>query len=158
VTELSTKAADLALLNVIGSLPVLLLSPSAGSLADRLDKRRILLATQVGLMLTAFAFAAFVQRGSIRLSSVFALAAVAGVTTAYDLPAAQALPPALVDPPEIGRAVAIMQQIFHASRLVGPAVAGALMARFGNFMAFFANGLSFIAVIASLTVIRTRRL
>src|SRR5437773_589731 len=95
VTGLSTKASHLALLNVVSSLPMLVLSMKAGGLADRVAKRRILLVTQVGLMLVAFGFAALVREGALALWHVFTLAAVAGIVTAYDLPAAQALPPEL---------------------------------------------------------------
>jgi MFS family permease len=79
-----------------------------------------------------------------------------GLVAAFDLPAAQALPPELVEPKEIGGAVALMQQIFHGARLVGPAIAGVLIARFGTASAFIANGLSFVAVVWSLAVIQPR--
>jgi MFS family permease len=158
VTGLSASASTLGYLNLLTWLPTLLLSLHAGVVADRFDKRRILIATQIALMLNAFAFAALVYTHSLTLWRVFALAVAGAMVTAYELPASQALPPELVPPREIARAVAIMQQAFHGTRLVGPALAGVLMARVGDFAAFVANGVSFIAVIGSLLVIRERPL
>lgn len=156
LTGLSASASDLGLSALIGSLPILLLSLKAGELADRLDKRRILIATQLGMMVLALAFAAFIHYGSLGIGLIFVMSGLLGIVTAFDLPAAQALPAELVAPPEIGGAVALMQQIFHGARLVGPAIAGVLIARYGNESAFVANGLSFIAVLFSLAVLQPR--
>ncbi len=153
LTRLSSAAWVLGALNVVGTLPILLLSVYAGHLADRGSKRRILLATQVALMLLAFVLAYLSFSGRIALWHLFALAFAAGIATAFDLPASQALPADLVEPAEIPRVVALMQAIFHGSRLVGPAVAGLLMAQLGEGSAFLANGLSFIAVIVTLIII-----
>lgn len=156
LTSLSINARDLGLSTLIASLPMLLLSLKAGELADRYDKRRILMVTQVCLMVLAFVFAWALHRGAISVGLIFLMSGLLGVVAAFDLPAAQALPPELVEPAEIGGAVALMQQIFHGSRLVGPAIAGVLMARFGNESAFIANGLSFIAVVWSLYTLSPR--
>ena len=150
LTSLSVSATDLGISQLIASLPILLLSLKAGELADRYDKRRILMITQVGLMLLAFAFAGAIHQGKLSVGLIFVMSGLLGVVAAFDLPASQALPPELVEPREIGGAVAMMQQIFHGSRLVGPAIAGVLMSRFGNESAFVANGLSFLAVLWSL--------
>lgn len=153
LTRLSSAAVVLGILNVVGALPILLLSVYAGHLADRGSKRRILLVTQFALMMLAFALAYLAFSGRIALWHIFALAFVSGIATAFDLPAAQALPAELVEPAEIPRVVALMQAVFHGSRLVGPALAGLLMAQLGEGSAFFANGVSFIAVIATLIAI-----
>lgn len=156
VTELSASAAVVAWLNVVASLPVLLLSLKAGALADRLEKRRILILTQLGFMLCAFALAGLVYSGHLALWNVFLTSTILGIVTAFDLPASQALPPELVAPRDIPNAVALMQPIFHGARLIGPALAGALIAAFGNGSAFIVNGLSFLAVLYSLAVITPR--
>ncbi len=156
VTELSTDAFVLGLLNAAGSLPIMLLSLKGGELADRLEKRRILVATQIAMMFLAFAMAALVFAGVLQLWHVFALAILTGITTAFDLPAAQSMPPELVEPKDIPNAVALMQAVFHGARLVGPAVAGILIARFGRGSAFVANGVSFLAVIGTLLVLKPR--
>lgn len=156
LTSMSASALDLGISALIGSLPILLLSLKAGSLADRMDKRRILIVTQLAMMALALSFAVFIHEGWLSIGLIFTMSGLLGVVTAFDLPASQALPPELVAPPEIGGAVALMQQIFHGARLVGPAIAGILIARFGNESAFVANGLSFIAVVWSLAVIQPR--
>ncbi|HVY47191.1 MAG TPA: MFS transporter [Minicystis sp.] len=156
VTDLSSDATVLGLLNVASAVPMLLLSLKGGELADRFEKRRILIATQVALMLLAFAYAALVYSGVIALVHVFALGVLFGVTAAFDLPAWQAMPPELVDRADIPNAVALMQSIFHGARLVGPALAGILIARFGRASAFAANGASFLAVIGTLVAIAPR--
>jgi MFS family permease len=98
-------------------------------------------------------FSALIFSGRLELWHVFAFAVVAGGVTAFEFPAAQGLAPELVDHERIPQAVAMMQSIFHGARLVGPALAGVLIRRFGEASAFLANGLSFLAVIASLLLI-----
>jgi MFS family permease len=156
MTDLSSDAFMLGLLNAAGSLPILLLSLKGGELADRMEKRRILIATQVAMMLLAFVFAALSYSKHLSLPHIFALAVLLGIATAFDLPAAQSMPPELVEPREIPNTVALMQAIFHGARLIGPAIAGILIAHFGRGSAFVANGVSFIAVIFTLTAISPR--
>ena len=153
VTRLTTQASALGILMVVGSLPIVLLGLAGGQLADRYNKRNILIATQLGLMLLALVFALLAFTGVLVVWHVFVLAALLGVVTAFDLPAAQAFAPDLVEPRLIGRAVAMMQAIFHGSRLIGPALAGFLIERTGEGSAFLANGVSFLAVIGSLLLI-----
>ena len=157
VTSLSTAASTLGALNVVNTMPMLLLAMLGGAVADRYEKRRILILTQIALMLLAFAFAALVFSHRIALWHVFTLALLLGTATAFDLPAAQAFPPELVRRDEIPKAIALMQAIFHGSRLIGPAIAGILVARFGEGSAFLANGLSFVAVVATLLLIPDRK-
>ena len=157
VTGLSGSASVLGALNVVNTLPILLLSVVGGTLADHREKRRILIVTQIGMMLLAFTLATLVIAEGIALWHVFVVGTLLGVVTAFDLPAAQAYPPELVRRDEIPQAVALMQAIFHGSRLAGPALAGVLVARFGEGSAFLANGLSFLAVIATLLLIPDRR-
>jgi MFS family permease len=156
VTALTTSAAALGALNVVNTLPMLVLAMIGGVLADRYEKRRILIATQFGMMVLAFVFAALVFSGHIALWQIFIMAFLLGVVTAFDLPAAQAFPPELVRREQIPHAVALMQAIFHGSRLVGPAIAGVLIGRFGEGSAFLVNGMSFIAVIGTLLLIPDR--
>lgn len=153
VTRLTSQASALGILMVVGSLPIALLGLKGGQFADRYSKRNILIMTQLGLMVLALAFAALAFSGALVLWHVFLLAALLGVVTAFDLPAAQAFAPELVEPHLIGRAVATMQAVFHGSRLIGPALAGFLIERYGEGSAFLANGVSFLAVIGSLLAI-----
>jgi MFS family permease len=156
VTRLTAEATVLSAQNIVGSIPVLLLSLVGGSLADRLDKRRILLVTQALMMALAFAFAMLLHFGQITMWHLFGFAFLLGIAMAFDLPASQSLPAELVDVAEIPRAVALMQSIFHGSRLIGPALAGLLIAQLGAESAFVVNGLSFLTVIGSLLLIRPR--
>jgi MFS family permease len=158
VTRLSASALSLGLLMTVGSLPILALGLHAGQLADRRDKRKILIVTQIAMMALALTFSALAFSGGLRLWHVYVLAVTLGLVTAFDLPAAQAFAPELVQPDEIPHAVALIQSAFHGSRLIGPAAAGALIARFGEGSAFLVNGLSFLAVIASLLAISSRQL
>lgn len=156
VLELTASAFALGLLNFAASAPTLVLSATAGAVADRHDKRRILLVSQAALMLLAFALGALVALGEPRLWQVLAIAVALGVATAFDLPANQAFVPELVEREQISKAIALNGAIFHGSRLIGPAVAGALVGSLGLASAFFVNGVSFVAVIASLLLIRSR--
>jgi MFS family permease len=156
VLGLTSSAFALGLVNFAIAIPTVLLSLLGGAAADRLDKRRILLVTQVAMMALAFVLGTLVALGQVQFWQVLLIALGLGVATAYDLPANQALVPELVGRDEIPRAIALNQSVFHGSRLIGPALAGALIGAVGLAGAFFANGLSFVAVIASLLLIRAR--
>ena len=156
VLELTASAFALGVVNFAASVPALLLSPTAGAVADRHDKRLILLVSQTALMLLAFALGALVVLGEVQLWHVLLIALGLGVATAFDLPANQAFVPELVEHDQISKAIALNGAIFHGSRLIGPALTGALVGSLGLASAFFINGVSFVAVIASLLLIRSR--
>ncbi len=156
VLGLTSSAFALGLVNFAAAIPTLLLSLLGGAAADRLDKRRILLVTQAAMMALAFVLGGLVALGQAQFWQVLLIALGLGVATAYDLPANQALVPELVKPEEIPGAIALNNSIFHGSRLIGPALAGVLIGVVGLAGAFFANGLSFVAVIASLLLIQSR--
>jgi MFS family permease len=156
VATLSPDATMLGLLSIVGSLPLVFLSFKAGQLADRVEKRRILMVTQVLLMCLAFVFAGLHYAGHLQLWHIFVMSFVLGVVSAFDFPASQSMSPELVEPSEIPKAVALMGAIFHGARLIGPGIAGWMMARYGNGSAFIFNGLSFLAVLYSLSIITSR--
>jgi MFS family permease len=156
VTTLASSALALASVNLAASIPILILTPFGGVAADRMDRRRILLVTQTVLALLAVAMGVLIQAGHLQLWQVWLIALLLGVATAYDLPAYQSFFPQLVDRDDIPRAIALNQATFHASRIIGPAIASGLVARWGTAAAFFANGASFLAVIGSLLLIRAR--
>ena len=157
VLGLTSSAFALGLVNFAAAIPALLLSLLGGAAADRLDKRRILLVTQAAMMALAFILGGLVALDQAQFWQVLLIALGLGIATAYDLPANQALVPELVSRDEIPSAVALNNSIFHGSRLIGPALAGLLIGAVGLAGAFFANGLSFLAVIASLLFIRAHR-
>jgi MFS family permease len=157
VTKMTDSKAVFASTAVANSIPVIAFSLAGGVLADRFDRRRVLIVTQVLLALLAFVYAALVAQGFgfLRMWHVYVMALLLGAVAAFDLPAQQALVPELVPPPLIPDAIALNQSIFHGSRFIGPALAGALMA-VSVPLAFVANGVSYFAVIASLLMITTQ--
>ncbi len=156
ITELTDKAATFGWLQVISSIPMSLLIMPAGVVADRFDRRKILIVTQVCLAAVAFVFAALIHGGHLVLAYVYVIAAVSGSIAAFDFPAQSALVPQLVPPPLIPKAIGLNQAIFHGSRFLGPAVAALLMWLWSPAAAFLANGLSYFAVIYSLSIIKSR--
>jgi MFS family permease len=155
VLELTQSPFQLGLVNALQFLPVLLLSPVGGAVTDRLRKRHIILATQAMMMVQAFVLAALVGSGHVRYWHVAVLAAIYGLGRALDIPARQAFVTDLVGRADLPNAVALNSVVFNGARIVGPAVAGLLIARFGVAPAFYLNGVSFLAVLGALLAIRT---
>ena len=154
VYQLTGSKVLLGTVAAVGSLPMLLLSVWGGSVADRHAKRTVIFFTQTGMMLLAFAFAALVSSGHIRPWQILVLAALGGVAMAFDMPARQAFMVEMTSREDLMNAVSLNSAIVNGARVVGPAVAGFLMARVGMTMCFLLNGLSFIAVIAGLLMMR----
>jgi len=154
VATLASSALALASVNLAASIPILFLTPLGGVAADRMDRRRILLFTQTVLAVLAIVLGVVIQAGHLRLWEVWLVALLLGVATAYDLPAYQAFYPQLVEREDLPQAIALNQATFHGSRIIGPAVASWVVARWGTAAAFYANGASFLAVIGSLLLIR----
>lgn len=157
VLDMSHSAFALGTVNFVGALPPALLLLYGGTIADRFDKRKVLIVSQFIFMIGAFILAWLVKRGHVQMGYVLFMAAAMGVAQAFDMPANQALVPELVEREEIGAAVQLNQAIFHGSRFIGPPLAGWLIARYGTFAGFLVNGISFLPVIATLLVIRSLR-
>jgi MFS family permease len=138
-------------------IPVFLLAPVGGVVADRYSRHRLVIATQTASMLLAFALAALTLSGAVRVWHIFALSALLGVVNSFDIPARQAFIVGLVAKPDLMNAIALNSSMFNASRVVGPAIAGILVAGIGEGWCFFANGASYIAVIAGLLLMRVAR-
>jgi MFS family permease len=126
------------------------LTPSGGSAADRLDKRKILIATQIAQIGFAIGLGWLVLTHRIHIWHIVVFAALLGVTIAYEMPAISALVPELVKRDEIAAAVALDRSVFHGARLVGPSLAGLFVGWWGAASAFFVNALSFVALIVAL--------
>jgi MFS family permease len=131
-------------------IPVFLLAPVGGVVADRYSRHRLVIATQTASMLLAFALAALTLSGTVRVWHIFVLSALLGVVNSFDIPARQAFIVGLVAKPDLINAIALNSSMFNASRVLGPAIAGVLVAGIGEGWCFFANGASYIAVIAGL--------
>lgn len=155
VLELTGSPFHLGLVTALQFTPILLLSPVGGALSDRFPKRRIILVTQAAMMAQAFVLAALVWSGRVRYWHVATLALVYGLGRAVDIPARQSYITDLVGRADVPNAVALNSVVFNGARIVGPAVAGLLIARFGVGLAFFLNGLSFVAVLGALLATRT---
>jgi MFS family permease len=155
VLELTGSPLHLGLVTALQFTPILLFSPVGGALSDRFPKRRIILLTQAAMMGQAFVLAALVWSGQVRYWHVAVLAAIYGLGRAIDIPARQSYITDLVGRSDLANAVALNSLVFNGARIVGPAVAGLLIARFGVAFAFLLNGLSFVAVLAALLATRT---
>ena len=138
--------------------PALLLSPLAGALADRVDRRRLLVGTQTASGLLALVLGLLVLSGVAQLWQVYVLALLLGVVSAVDAPARQAFVSELVPTDTLPNAVGLNSASFHAGRLVGPGVAGLLIHWFGTGPVFLINAASFAAVVISLTRMRVGEL
>lgn len=160
VLTILTDHSAVALGTVTGLqfLPFLLLAPWAGMIADRFPKRQILLVSQTALLVTALALAVLTGLGVVELWHVYALALAQGVATAIDNPARQAFVSEMVDQDKISNAVALNSASFNLGRLVGPGLAGLLIAWFGVAPALFVNAGSFVFVIVALLMMNVSEL
>ena len=155
VYRLSGSAFVLGLVGFAGRIPTLLLAPFAGVAADRLDRRRILYVTQSLSMVQALALAALVLAGVVEVWHVLLLATLLGVLESFDIPARQSFFVHLIDDPaDLGNAIALNSSAFNIARLIGPAIAGGLIVAVGEGWLFAVNGLTYLAMLAALLLIR----
>ncbi|NEB06458.1 MFS transporter, partial [Streptomyces sp. SID13726] len=138
--------------------PVLALSAWAGLLADRLPRRRLLMATQGAMGVLALGLGALVPSGRVELWHVYVFAGLLGVVTAFDNPVRQTFVAEMVPADKLSNAVGLNSASFNAARLVGPGVAGLLIAAVGSGWLFILNGVTFGATILALMYMRTREL
>ena len=157
VYQLTGSKLLLGIVAAVSSAPMLLFSIWGGSVADRHPKHRVLLWTQGGMMVLAFALAALVWSGQVRPWHIMVLAALGGVAMAFDMPARQAFVVEMTSREDLMNAVSLNSSVFNGARVVGPAVAGFLMAQVGLGACFFLNGLSFVAVLAGLLMMQLPR-
>src|SRR5215471_11648894 len=154
VYRLTGSSLQLGLLAFAGQAPMLFLSPIGGLLADAYRPRRLVIATQTSLMLLALALAALTLRGHIGLWQLLLLAGLQGVVNAIEVPARQALVASIVDTYDLLNAVALSSSAFSNASSVAPVIAGFLVATIGEGWCFAINGVTYLAVIFCLFVIR----
>lgn len=155
VYRLTGSAAALGMVNFLALIPLIPLSLVGGSITDRFPRRDIVLWTQVLMMLQAFLLAALSWTGQVQVWHVYVLALVLGMVNAVDVPARQAFTVDLVEGKEdLTNAIGLNSAMFNGARAIGPAMAGLVVAATGEGPAFFFNGLTFLAVIASLMLMR----
>ncbi|MGH7967287.1 MAG: MFS transporter, partial [Limisphaerales bacterium] len=157
VYQITGSKLMLGLVAAVGSTPMLLFSIWGGSVADRHSKRRIILCTQLGMMVLAFFFAGLVWSGGIRPWHILVLAAGGGLAMAFDMPARQAFMVEMTSREDLINAISLNSSIVNGARVLGPSGAGFLMARVGIGTCFFLNGVSFLAVLAGLGLMRLPR-
>ena len=138
--------------------PYAVLGLLGGAIADRHDQRHILIFTQGAFMVTAFALAALTLSGHAKVWEVYVIAVITGLVTVLDTPVRQSFTIQMVGRDELPNAIALNSSLFNASRIVGPAIAGGLIALFGVGICFLLNALSFLAVIGALLLMRVREL
>jgi MFS family permease len=154
VYQITNSKLLLGIVAAIGSAPMMLSSIWGGSLADRHPKRSILLATQTSQMVCAFFLAAGVWAGFATPSFIIVIAALNGVAMGFDMPARQAFTVEMTSREDLLNAISLNSSIVNGARVVGPSVAGLLIGWVGVAMCFFLNGLTFVAVIAGLLMMR----
>lgn len=158
VLELTGSGTALGLMAAAQFLPILLLAPYGGVLADRLDKRRLLIATQLGLGAIALALGLLVVTGLVQLWMVLVLALMLGLLTAVDNPARQSFAQEMVTPARLRNAVSLNSVLVNTARAVGPAMAGILIATTGTGICFLINAASYAAVVFALASMDTGEL
>ncbi|MBU1998587.1 MAG: MFS transporter [Candidatus Omnitrophota bacterium] len=147
----------LGLVGFLGSIPIFLFSFFAGAIADRANKRNIILATQIVFMLLALFLATMTQMKLINRWHVMVIAVLNGIVMAFDAPARQAMVVELVGRKNLMNAIALNSAAFSASRMIGPALAGIFISIIGMSGCFYINAVSFLAVIPALLLIKVKR-
>jgi MFS family permease len=158
VLTLTGSSAAVGITTALQFLPMLLFGLYGGVLVDRLRKRPTLLVTQTAMALTSLALAALTLTGQVQVWHIYVAAFALGLATVVDNPARQSFVTELVGPGQLQNAVSLNSANFQSARLVGPAVAGLLITGVGTGWAFLLNGLSFIAPLTGLLLMRSREL
>ncbi|MFP5507356.1 MAG: MFS transporter [Gammaproteobacteria bacterium] len=156
VYRLTDSSFMLGLVSFLNLAPVLLFGLVAGAVADRYSRFRLFWISQTLAMLQAFALAALTLSGQVQVAHILVLATTLGIIHAFEIPARHALLASLVDRTELPNAIGLNSSLFNLARFLGPALAGALIAAFGEGPVFVINGLSFSAVLLALFAMRPR--
>ena len=158
VLTITKSGVALGVNTALTFLPILLVGAFGGLMADRFDKRRILVGTQIAYAVLALTLFALVQTDVVQLWMVYTLSLGAGIVTALDNPTRQSFFMELVGEKDLTNAVSLNGAVFTGTRILGPALAGILIAAGGTALCFLLDGISYIAVIGALLAMRTRDL
>jgi len=158
VLELSGSPLAVGALAFWRFVPFTVFGLVAGFAADRLDSRKLVMGTQAAAMAVSVLLAVVTLTGTATLPIVYVLAALGGITLAFDAPGRQSLTFQMVGPRELPNAVALNTGLFNGSRVIGPAIAGLIIAAAGTGICFVINALSFLAVLAALASVRDEEL
>ena len=154
VYRLTGSALLLGTVAFLNQIPVLILAPLAGMVADRYNRHRIVIFTQASAMILGLTLAILTLSGLVRVWEIMVLATLLGVVLAFDVPARQSFLMDMVGRDDLLNAIALNSSMFNAARIIGPAIAGILVAWIGEGWCFFANGVSYLAVIAGLLMMK----
>ncbi len=158
VLTVTHSATDLGLVVALQTLPVLLLGPYAGVIADRVDKRRLMVVLQSAMGVQALALGVLTLAGTATFADISVLAVVLGLNNCFENPARQAFVLEMVGAGDLRNAVSLNSTLVNAARAVGPAIAGVFIATVGTGWCFVANAVSFVAVVVSLVTMDVRSL
>jgi len=150
VYRLTGSSLLLGSVGFASQIPIFLVAPVGGTVADRMNRQKVVIATQVASMILAFILAALTLTHTVKVWHIFVLAALLGVVNAFDIPGRQSFLVDMVGRDDLMNAIALNSSMFNGARVVGPAIAGILVARIGEGWCFFVNGISYIAVIIGL--------
>jgi MFS family permease len=154
VYRLTGSSLLLGLVGFASQIPVFLMAPVGGMVADRVNRHRIVIATQTVSMFLALVLAALTLTHTVKVWHIFVLAAMMGVVNAFDIPGRQSFLVDMVGREDLMNAIALNSSMFNGARVIGPAIAGILVAKIGEGWCFFANGISYIAVIVGLLLMK----
>jgi MFS family permease len=158
VIELSGSPLAIGALAFWRFVPFTLFGLVAGVVADRIQSRKLVMATQASAMAISIALAVVTLTGTATLPIVYVLAALGGIALAFDAPGRQSLTFQMVGPRELPNAVALNSGLFNGSRIIGPAIAGLVIAAVGTGLCFVVNAVSFLAVLTALALVREEEL
>jgi MFS family permease len=150
VYKLTGSGLLLGAVGFASQIPVFLVAPIGGITADRANRKHVVIATQTASMLLAFVLAGLTLSGKIQVWHIFVLASLLGVVNAFDIPGRQSFLVDMVGKEDLMNAIALNSSMFNGARVIGPAVAGILVAKLGEGWCFFVNAVSYIAVIIGL--------
>ena len=156
VYKITHSPLKLGAVGFVSQIPVFLVAPLGGIVADRYNRHRVVIATQAASMVLAFILAALTLTHKVQVWHIFVLAALLGVVNAFDIPGRQAFLVDMVGKEDLMNAIALNSSMFNGARIIGPAIAGILVAKIGEGWCFFVNGVSYIAVIIGLLMMRLR--
>ncbi len=154
VYRLTDSSLLLGSVGFASQFPVFIFAPIGGIFADRFNRHRVVIGTQIASMILALILAGLTLTHVIQVWQIFVLAALLGVVNAFDIPARQSFLVDMVGKEDLMNAIALNSSMFNGARIIGPAIAGILVAKIGEGWCFFANGVSYIAVIVGLLMMR----
>jgi MFS family permease len=154
VYRLTGSSLLLGIVGFAGQIPIFLFAPIGGLAADRWNRHHVVIGTQVASMILAFILAALTLFHVVQVWEIVVLAALLGVVNAFDVPARQSFLIEMVVREDLMNAIALNSSMFNGARVIGPAIAGILVARIGEGWCFFANAVSYIAVIIGLLMMK----